>query len=56
MSIAEAEELVELVPESRQPKKPPIANVPGRLGTLITNRIPLPAPGYRWPGQPIRPS
>jgi hypothetical protein len=23
---------------------------------LIANKIPLPAPGYRWPGRPIGPS
>lgn len=32
------------------------AGIPVLEDALITNRIPLPAPGYRWPGQPIRPS
>ena len=48
MSTAEAEELVELVPESRQPRKPPIANVPGRLGTLVANRIRAVADPRPW--------
>jgi hypothetical protein len=27
--------------------------IPVLEDSLITNKIPLPAPGYRWPGQPI---
>ncbi|MGZ5906930.1 MAG: OmpA family protein [Reyranella sp.] len=29
------------------------AGIPVLEDSLITNKIPLPAPGYRWPGQPI---
>jgi preprotein translocase subunit SecA len=41
MSTAEtADELVELVPEQKLvPKRPPIENVPGRLGSDATNRL-----------------
>jgi preprotein translocase subunit SecA len=40
MSTADAAEpLVELVPESKVMQRPPIANVPGRLGTLAENRL-----------------
>jgi hypothetical protein len=30
------------------------AGIPTLEDSLIANKIPLPAPGYRWPGQPIR--
>ena len=29
------------------------AGIPVLEDSLITNKIPLPAPGFRWPGQPI---
>jgi len=29
------------------------AGIPVLEDSLISNKIPLPAPGYRWPGQPI---
>jgi OmpA family len=29
------------------------AGIPTLEDSLISNKIPLPAPGYRWPGQPI---
>jgi hypothetical protein len=29
------------------------AGIPTLENSLIANKIPLPAPGYRWPGQPI---
>ena len=32
------------------------AGIPTLEDSLITNKIPLPAPGYRWPGRPIGPS
>jgi hypothetical protein len=32
------------------------AGIPVLEDALITNKIPLPAPGYRWPGRPIGPS
>ena len=32
------------------------AGIPVLENSLIANKIPLPAPGYRWPGQPIGPS
>ena len=30
--------------------------IPTLENSLIANKIPLPAPGYRWPGRPIGPS
>ncbi len=30
--------------------------IPTLENSLIANNIPLPAPGYRWPGRPIGPS
>ena len=32
------------------------AGIPVLEDALITARVPLPAPGYRWPGRPIGPS
>jgi hypothetical protein len=32
------------------------AGIPVLEDSLIANKIPLPAPGFRWPGQPIGPS
>jgi hypothetical protein len=32
------------------------AGIPVLENALIANKIPLPAPGYRWPGRPIGPS
>jgi hypothetical protein len=32
------------------------AGIPVLENSLIANKIPLPAPGYRWPGRPIGPS
>jgi hypothetical protein len=32
------------------------AGIPVLEDALITNKIPLPAPGFRWPGRPIGPS
>jgi OmpA family len=32
------------------------AGIPTLENSLIANKIPLPAPGYRWPGRPIGPS
>jgi len=32
------------------------AGIPVLENSLIANNIPLPAPGYRWPGRPIGPS
>ena len=32
------------------------AGIPVLEDALITSRIPLPAPGFRWPGRPIGPS
>ena len=32
------------------------AGIPTLENSLIANNIPLPAPGYRWPGRPIGPS
>ena len=29
------------------------AGIPVLEDSLISNKIPLPAPGYRWPGRPI---
>jgi hypothetical protein len=29
------------------------AGIPVLEDSLIANKIPLPAPGFRWPGQPI---
>lgn len=32
------------------------AGIPTLENSLIANKVPLPAPGYRWPGRPIGPS
>ncbi|CAN5849101.1 hypothetical protein BH11PSE3_BH11PSE3_46550 [soil metagenome] len=32
------------------------AGIPTLENSLITAKVPLPAPGYRWPGRPISPS
>ena len=32
------------------------AGIPTLENALIANKIPLPAPGFRWPGRPIGPS
>jgi hypothetical protein len=32
------------------------AGIPTLENSLIANKIPLPAPGFRWPGRPIGPS
>ncbi len=32
------------------------AGIPTLEDALITSKMPLPAPGYRWPGRPIGPS
>lgn len=32
------------------------AGIPALENALIANKLPLPAPGYRWPGRPIGPS